>query len=384
MPRIGIDVDDVVAALMPEWLRSYNAEYNTSWTPEDLTCWEFGKDLGCDDEVLQKHLVPELYQTVKPCDGALYTVKAIREMGWKPVYITSSHDEPTWLAKLDWLIKYEFLADDDEALPVGMWCRHQTKRQVGQDLGIPILVDDNVEHCRDWDGTAFLLDQPHNRRELYEGRRLKRFTDLIPELKWWPKADPNGLKEVLPLKMEGILQATKDGWVSEPYIRNTYTPVSDVLKKHAANLKATNPKDALSVDKLPLHLWPLTATVEGTLAMLEGALKYGRSNFRVIGVRASVYVDAALRHLNAWIEGEDRARDSDISHLGHALACIAILVDAREAGKLVDDRNYQGGYIGMVERLTPEVKRLREKYADKEPKHYTREDSNGFVPQEAG
>jgi hypothetical protein len=138
--------------------------------------------------------------------------------------------------------------------------------------------------------------------------------------------------------------------------------------------KPTNPKDLIGSGKLPLHLFPTTAIAEGSLAMLEGALKYGRGNFRAIGVRATIYIDAALRHLFAYLEGEDTAVDSGISHLGHALACVAILVDAKWAGKLNDDRLVAGGYHNAAGALTPEVQRLKEKYADRSPKHYTIED----------
>lgn len=135
--------------------------------------------------------------------------------------------------------------------------------------------------------------------------------------------------------------------------------------------KPTNPKDAIGSNKLPLHLWPETATAMGCLGFLEGACKYGRANFRAIGVRASIYVDAAKRHLNAWFEGEECAKDSGLPHLAHALACIAIIVDARAAGVLTDDRQYPGGYLKLVEELTPHVARLKEQYADRAPVHYT-------------
>lgn len=135
--------------------------------------------------------------------------------------------------------------------------------------------------------------------------------------------------------------------------------------------KPTNPKDAIGSDKLPLHLWPTTASALGCLAFLEGALKYGRQNFRPIGVRSSIYYDAARRHLDAWFEGEDVAQDSGIHHLGHALACIAILVESQVKGNLVDDRAFPTEYRKFVEELTPHVKRLKDKYADKSPKHYT-------------
>lgn len=132
-----------------------------------------------------------------------------------------------------------------------------------------------------------------------------------------------------------------------------------------------NPKDMIGSAKLPLHLWPTTASAMGCLGLLDGALKYGRSNFRQIGVRASIYADACKRHVNAWFEGEDVDPDSGLPHLAHALACLAILVDAQAAGKLYDDRMVAGGYRDLVTALTPHVARLKEAHAGKNPKHYT-------------
>ena len=141
------------------------------------------------------------------------------------------------------------------------------------------------------------------------------------------------------------------------------------------NLKNTNPKDLIGSDKMPLHLFPSTATIYGALALLEGALKYGRSNWRVAGVRASIYYDAANRHLDKWFEGEIIDPDSGLPHLAHAIACIAILIDATEANNLKDDRMYPIGYEKVIKKMTPEVKRLKEKYKDKNPKHWTIEDN---------
>lgn len=145
--------------------------------------------------------------------------------------------------------------------------------------------------------------------------------------------------------------------------------------------KFSNPKDMIGSDKLPLHLWPETATIYGCLGLLEGMLKYGRSNWRKAGVRASIYADALKRHVNAYFEGEDDATDSGLPHLAHALACIAILIDAKAAGKLVDDRMVEGGYLGLVESMTPHVARLKAKYADRSPRHYTIAD-NGLEGEE--
>lgn len=141
-----------------------------------------------------------------------------------------------------------------------------------------------------------------------------------------------------------------------------------------SEMKLTNPKDMIGSDKLPMHLWPETATALGCLGCLDGALKYGRANWRATGVRASIYVDACHRHLNKWFEGEDLDPDSGIPHLGHALACLAIIVDAQAAGKLNDDRMVKGGYAKLVAELTPHVARLKRLHAERNPKHYTIQD----------
>ena len=135
--------------------------------------------------------------------------------------------------------------------------------------------------------------------------------------------------------------------------------------------KLSNPKDMIGSNKLPFHLWPETATVMGCLGLLDGALKYGRSNWRVAGVKTSIYYDAIRRHLAAMFEGEWIDPDSKLPHVAHILADAAIVMDAYAAGKLTDDRMVQGGYRALVEEMTPHVKRLKELHADKHPKHYT-------------
>ena len=75
--------------------------------------------------------------------------------------------------------------------------------------------------------------------------------------------------------------------------------------------KQTNPKDALGIKKAPISTVPANVILETGLALLEGARKYGRHNYRIMGVRASVYYDAVVgRHLAQWWEGEDIDKDS--------------------------------------------------------------------------
>lgn len=127
--------------------------------------------------------------------------------------------------------------------------------------------------------------------------------------------------------------------------------------------KPSNPKDALGVLKLAFSVFPLPVLWEACLGMLEGALKYGRHNYRVIGVRGSVYFDAAQRHLCAWWEGEDIDPDSQLSHITKAITSLVVLRDAMIRGNWVDDRppRTDPEFLASV---NAHVKRLLEKYPE--------------------
>jgi len=103
--------------------------------------------------------------------------------------------------------------------------------------------------------------------------------------------------------------------------------------------KESNPKDeAAAGTRLDLSLYPHTAVAYGALAMTEGHLKYGAYNYRISGVRSSVYIAALRRHLAKWEAGEDADPKTKVPHMASVNACSAIIIDAGECGKLIDDR----------------------------------------------
>lgn len=139
--------------------------------------------------------------------------------------------------------------------------------------------------------------------------------------------------------------------------------------------KDTNPKDLIGSKKLPLHLCPGTAKVEWTLALLEGALKYGKYNYRVAGVRGSIYLDALERHLEKYKNGEGRDPKTRVHHLGSIMACASIILDTDACGKLIDDRPPRGPAAGLIDAAQDTVIHLQQLYKVPPPHHNTIEDS---------
>ncbi len=99
-----------------------------------------------------------------------------------------------------------------------------------------------------------------------------------------------------------------------------------------------NPKDIIGQTKPSLSAIPFPAVYAVGRAMQDGEKKYGRFNWREHNVNSDVYIDAAMRHLLAWNDGEDVAEDSGCNHLAHAAACLMILIDADFTDSMNDQR----------------------------------------------
>lgn len=103
-----------------------------------------------------------------------------------------------------------------------------------------------------------------------------------------------------------------------------------------------NPKDTQGTKKVPLSNVPSSSIIYEALAFRDGAKKYGPYNWRTNKVQAMLYIDALYRHVMSWVDGEDLATDSGVHHLGHAKACLGVLIDAIETKCLVDNRPAKG------------------------------------------
>lgn len=126
-------------------------------------------------------------------------------------------------------------------------------------------------------------------------------------------------------------------------------PVQQPVTNPADNqaIKDSNPKDNIGSKKPGLSAVPCAPLYEAGAALAYGGLKYGRHNWRAIGVRSSVYYDAVLRHLMAWWEGEDidpvEQGGSGLPHLAHAIAGLMVYRDCEIAGMTTDDRPIRVG-----------------------------------------
>lgn len=153
---------------------------------------------------------------------------------------------------------------------------------------------------------------------------------------------------------------------------NASATIGDLLKVQVT--KDTNPKEQIGLAKLPLHLWSPLASAYGSLGLLNG-MKYGYGNYKATPVLASIYIAAIKRHLSAWEEGQECDPVDGVPHFGAILANVAILLESRAVGTMVDDRQIQGGYLKEVEKLTEIANSVQELHKHRTPYHYSIKDT---------
>lgn len=117
-----------------------------------------------------------------------------------------------------------------------------------------------------------------------------------------------------------------------------------------------DPKKVQGARKVQLQYNPPVALAYLASAMEDGVIKYGVMEWRNTGVDAMTYIGAAQRHLDAWRDGEEYSPDTveagrPVHHLSHAMASIAILIDAMECGMLEDNRPPEGPAGAYQERV---------------------------------
>jgi hypothetical protein len=159
---------------------------------------------------------------------------------------------------------------------------------------------------------------------------------------------------------------------------DVYPQLSD---RYEYDQKPTNPKDAIGSQKLGTTTVPDAVKFFCALATIEGALKYGMSNWTSAGVRCSIYLDALDRHISKFKAGEWADPQTLVPHLSNALACIGIIIDAHLRGKIVDDRPPPNPeLIRWLNKAEESVKHLQNLFGEQAPMHYNMV-STGLAPE---
>jgi len=141
-----------------------------------------------------------------------------------------------------------------------------------------------------------------------------------------------------PLDFKQIYQLSN----TDPKPEHYNTPVdwgnlSAIGKKPTVNYPKSGSAMKFDSDKLPVNLLSTEAMLQITAVLKFGAEKYHAHNWRD-GFAWSRPLAAAMRHIMAYNDGEDRDSESGLSHLAHAACCIMFLLEFEKTHPHLDDR----------------------------------------------
>jgi hypothetical protein len=120
-------------------------------------------------------------------------------------------------------------------------------------------------------------------------------------------------------------------------------PVQEASAPQPSAPSGVDPKAAYGATKPLLALVPAAGITLAALAAEDGSKKYGAYNYRLgHKVQVMTYANAAKRHLDAFIDGEDFTSDTGVPNLGGVIMCCCIIADTMANGFADDNRPAKG------------------------------------------
>lgn len=155
MKRILVDVDAVVADLLPAWLAMYNHEYDDTLSPEQITQWDMTSLVKpeCGKKIYSYLTRDDLYELVDPIDGAISSIHWLRQREYDVRFLTSGVQP----AKINWLGNHGLLLSEHFLFSPDVIIAHDKSLIKGD-----ILIDDNLKNCESFVGKSILFAQPWN------------------------------------------------------------------------------------------------------------------------------------------------------------------------------------------------------------------------------
>ena len=292
---IGVDVDDVVADLMPAWLDAYNGQYDDVLRKEDITDWDMTKFVrGICGEKIYDFLVPGLYDTVPPILGALVGTVQLRAAGHRVVFVTSANQLHPG-RKRQWLMEYGFFPDKSHSSID--YVEAYDKSLIKLDM----LVDDGPHNIEAVTCQTIIFDQPWNRH--LKGRRAHH----------WGEVTDFVLFEAARRKQPDA--APVEGWTTS-------------ISQGAVKYDGAKPRLGL-VPPYPLLVLAQLFT--------KGTQKYADRNWEAGMPWERVY-NAAGRHLLKFWLGEDDDPETGLPHMSSVAWCAFVLMEYARTHPELDDR----------------------------------------------
>lgn len=184
----GIDIDSVIAEVMPSLLQFFNKIYNTHFTKRDHTNYYFASTFNISLEEAIKGIYAfydsKYFDLVKPVQGAKKGIEYLsKKHQLSAITSRPSHIEEKTLQWLDTYFPKQFLTIHHTNQVSLSNAPKKKKSEICLELGIELLIDDHLDFASDVASVGIpvlLFNQPWNQTDkLPKGvRRVRSWKEI--------------------------------------------------------------------------------------------------------------------------------------------------------------------------------------------------------------
>ena len=144
--RILIDMDEIAADLLAEWLKRYNAQWEDNLLRANVTDWDIHKFVRpeCGKKVYGILHEPDLFADLDPFPGVVEAVTSFVESGYDVRFCTAAPSQSSMTPKANW-VKRHF-----GHLDFGMSNIITMADKVWLAPSVDVLVDDKPRTVKEW------------------------------------------------------------------------------------------------------------------------------------------------------------------------------------------------------------------------------------------
>lgn len=189
--KIGIDLDDVLADMMPVLLTYHNDVYGTTLTKDDIWSYRFWDVL----QVSQEEAIKRVFDferssrmlTILPLPGAVQAVETLGDN--HELSIITARDSEFAESTKHWLARHfpDVFSGIHFANHYSSTSTPRSKGDICKEIGIEVMIDDsfsNVVSCHGVCQSTLLFDAPWNVHEqLLDGmHRVASWHDIVEKI----------------------------------------------------------------------------------------------------------------------------------------------------------------------------------------------------------
>lgn len=115
--------------------------------------------------------------------------------------------------------------------------------------------------------------------------------------------------------------------------------------------------------KIRTDLFSTLALEEVAKVLAFGAEKYTSDNWR-LGMDWRRLIGASIRHIFAFMRGDDNDEETGLSHIAHAMCCLMFLLEYQITNNGHDDRWNERYSVPLIKRSNKPVTKRKESMKD--------------------